>query len=134
MTWDQHQDEGPGSGGGDPTPTPPTITAGYTARWSEPSGPHPGEHQKSVVRKSHIEPACGDSTGLNNDGFSITLTESFAPDLADRHIVRWRAGELDETETFANRADAVAAYERLIRELRACAEAPDGRSPGTRSW
>src|SRR6185503_15059768 len=118
MTWDQQQAQGSGSGPVDPTPTPPTITAGYTARWTDPCVLRPGEHKKSVLYKSHLEPANRDSTGLDNTGFSITLTESFAPDLAGRYIVRWRADDRDGTETFANRADALAAYERRIRELR----------------
>lgn len=108
----------------EPTPTEPTITAGYIARWTDPAGPHPGEHRKIVIHKTHIEPACEDSTGLDNSGFSITLTESFVPGIADRYIVRWRAGDRDDAETYANRADALTAYERLIRDSRTCADDP----------
>jgi hypothetical protein len=104
----------------DPTPVEPTITAGFTARWIDPSGPNPGARRKSVIRKSYIAPACDGSTG-----FSITLTESFYPHVTGRYHVRWRDDAHDETETFMNRADAMAAYERRIRDFRACAEGLD---------
>ena len=126
MTGDQEQPEGPGA---DPTTTEPTITAGYTARWTDTSGPNPGERKKSVIRECHIEPACEDSTGFNTAGFSITLTESFVPGAAARYFVRWRDDDQDETETFTNRAEALTAYERRIRDFRACADVLDERSP-----
>ena len=127
MNGDVEQ-EHPGAGS-EPAATEPTITAGYIARWTDASGPHPGECKKSVIRESYIEPARADKTGLNNIGFSLTLTESFVPDATARYSVRWRGEDHDETETFTSRADALAYYERRIRDFRASAEAPDGRSP-----
>ena len=126
MTGDQEQHEGTEA---DPPPTEPTITAGYTARWTDASEPNAGEREKTVIHESHIEPACADTTGFNNAGFSITLTESFVPGAGPRYLVRWRDDDQDKTDTFANRADALAAYERRIREFRACANGLDERSP-----
>jgi hypothetical protein len=129
---EEHQPDGPGCGG-DPAATRPTITAGYTVRWTDSSDPNPGERTKSVSHKVFIEPACPGGAGLDRAGFSITLTESFVPEVADRFFVRWRDDDHDETETFVNRADAMAAYERRLRDSGACAGGPDqnGARPGT---
>ena len=111
----------------DPTPTDPIITAGYSARWVDSSGDHPGEHQKRVVRKSFIEPACADHAG-----FSITLTESVEPGVGARYLVRWREGDRDETEAFVGLAAALRAYERRMRDFRArcLAEGNNEDQPG----
>ena len=133
MTGDKAQQQEGSGGDVDAAISEPTITAAYTARWTDASGPNPGERKKSVIRNSHIAPASDDNTGLNNTGFSITLTESFVPGVTDRYHVRWRDDDHDETETFVSRADALAAYERRIRDYRPRADGPDEAEarPGT---
>lgn len=129
MAGDERQQyEGPGCGG-DPAATEPTIAAGYTARWTDSSEPNPGERKKSVIRKVFVEPACAGDTNLDRAGFSITLTKSSVPEVADRFYLRWRDDDHDETETFVNRADALAAYEGRLRDFRACADGPGEDDP-----
>ena len=124
MTGDDGQREEPAMSEPDSTPTEPTITAAYATRWTDASGPNPGERSKSVIRKSFVEPCRADSTG-----FSITLTESVLPGDSARYQVRWRDNHHDETETLVNQADALAAYERLIRDYQPRADCLDERSP-----
>ena len=129
MAGDEQQQHVGSDCGGDPAASEPTITAGYTARWTDSSDPNPGERKKSVIRNVFVEPACAGDTDLDRAGFSITLTESSVPQVADRFYLRWRDDDHDETEAFVNRAEATAAYDRRLRDFRACADGPGENDP-----